>query len=169
MNSIAKPFVLQGQSSNENTVKVFDAARVRAASYVLTLPTQGRTEIHDLTPRVRHFVTESSIREGMVSVTSFHTTTAVLINENQAALMEDFWGFVNGLLPRAEYYRHNDPTLSDCDRHNADAHLKAVLLGQSKLLSIVGGELILGQWQSVLFAEFDGPQPRKIHVHIFGT
>src|SRR5262249_17323363 len=122
-----------------------------------------------LTPQIRALVAESRIREGMVSVASFHTTTAIVVNENQAALLEDIRSFLGNLLPRGAYYRHNDPALSDCERHNADAHLKAVLLGQSTLLPVLNGSPLLGQWQSLLFVEFDGPQSRTVRVQVFGT
>ena len=55
-------------------------------------------------------------------------------------------------------WMHNDPEHSDCDRNNADAHLRAMLLGHSMTLQVTGGELVLGQWQRVLAAELDGPR-----------
>ena len=169
MSSTAKLRIRESRPDAEGTVTKVDAALVRAVSYTIPFPTDERTAIYDLTPQVRARVAASGIREGLVNVASFHTTTAIIINENQAALREDVRDFMSHLLPRAEYYRHNDPSLSDCARHNADAHLKAVLLGQSVLLSLAGGSLLLGQYQSVLFVEFDGPQSRTIHIHIFGA
>ena len=63
---------------------------------------------------------------------------------------------------------HNDPEHSDCDRMNADAHLRATLLGHSLTLQISGGEVVLGQWQRVLMAELDGPRPARGAVQVFG-
>jgi secondary thiamine-phosphate synthase enzyme len=64
---------------------------------------------------------------------------------------------------------HNDPAHSDCDRLNADAHLRAMLLGHSLTLQISGGEIVLGQWQRVLVAELDGPRSRTLRVQMMGT
>ena len=64
---------------------------------------------------------------------------------------------------------HNDPAHSDCDRMNADSHLRAMLLGHSLTLPISGGEVVLGQWQRILLAELDGPRPRTIRVQIMGA
>ncbi len=66
--------------------------------------------------------------------------------------------------PHAKWL-HNDPAHSDCDRTNADAHLRAMLLGHSLTLQVSGGELVLGQWQRVLLAELDGPRTRSLRVH----
>ena len=64
---------------------------------------------------------------------------------------------------------HNDPEHSDCDRNNADAHLRAMLLGHSLTLQVSGGELVLGQWQRVLVAELDGPRIRSVRVQVQGV
>jgi secondary thiamine-phosphate synthase enzyme len=64
---------------------------------------------------------------------------------------------------------HNDPEHSDCDRNNADAHLRAMLLGHSMTLQIAGGELVLGQWQRVIAAELDGPRTRTFRMQVQGA
>jgi thiamine phosphate synthase YjbQ (UPF0047 family) len=66
-------------------------------------------------------------------------------------------------------YKHNDPRLSDCERGNATAHLRASLLGHGVAIGISGGELLLDGSQSILLAEWDGPRPRKVHVQIMGV
>ena len=62
------------------------------------------------------------------------------------------------MVDRDAEWMHNDPEHSDCDRMNADAHLRAMLLGHSLTLQVSAGEVVLGQWQRVLVAELDGPQ-----------
>ena len=100
---------------------------------------------------------------------SLHTTCAVFINENQSALHADILSFLEQTVSRDGKWRHNDPEFSDCDRNNADAHLRAMLLGHSMTLQITGGELVLGQWQRVLAAELDGPRTRSLRVQIQGV
>ena len=93
-----------------------------------------------------------------------HTTCAVFINEFQKALLSDIKRFLEKMVARDGYYLHNDPDHSDCDRMNADSHLRAMLLGHTLTLQISGGEVVLGQWQRILMAELDGPRSRTLRV-----
>jgi secondary thiamine-phosphate synthase enzyme len=63
---------------------------------------------------------------------------------------------------------HDDASHSDCDRANAAAHLRALMVGHSVTIPVSGGELVLGQWQRVLMAELDGPRTRTLRVSIQG-
>ena len=65
-------------------------------------------------------------------------------------------------------YRHDDPRYSDCERKNADSHLRTLLLGHSLTLQVSGGDLVLGQWQRILMAELDGPRSRTLRMQIWG-
>ena len=67
------------------------------------------------------------------------------------------------------YWKHNDPRFSDCDRSNADAHLRALLLGHNLVLPIENGELRLGRFQSLILAELDGPRRRSLQLQILGS
>ena len=67
------------------------------------------------------------------------------------------------------WWMHNDPAFSDCRRGNADAHLRALLLGHSVSVQISGGELVLGQWQRIVMAELDGPQTRTFRLQVKGA
>ena len=66
-------------------------------------------------------------------------------------------------------WMHNDPAHSDCDRANADSHLRALLLGHTLSLQVSGGEVVLGQWQRILMAELDGPRARSLRIQILGV
>lgn len=134
----------------------------------VTLDTTDRVELVDLTERLAAVVRAADIADGLVSVWSLHTTCAVFINENQAALHADIKQFLESTVSRHGAWRHNDPEHSDCDRNNADAHLRAMLLGHGMTLQVAGGELVLGQWQRVLAAELDGPRRRTFRVHVQG-
>ena len=109
------------------------------------------------------------VREGLVSIWSMHTTCTLLINEFQPALQADIKRFLEQMVARDADYLHNDPNHSDCDRQNADSHLRAMLLGHSLSLQISGGEVVLGQWQRILMAELDGPRARSLRVQMFGV
>ena len=80
----------------------------------------------------------------------------------QTALHADIKRFLEQMVARDAEWMHNDPEHSDCDRMNADAHLRALLLGHSLTLQVSGGEVVLGQWQRMLVAELDGPRARSL-------
>ena len=131
--------------------------------------TEERIELIDLTNRIMEFVRRFNISEGLVSLWSMHTTCTLFINEFQVALLADIKRFLEHMVARDAEYMHNDPNHSDCDRMNADSHLRALLLGHSLTLQVSGGEVVLGQWQRILMAELDGPRARSLRIQIFGV
>jgi secondary thiamine-phosphate synthase enzyme len=133
-----------------------------------TVETTERLQLVDLTDKIMDFARQFGIREGTLSLWSMHTTCALFINESQRALVADIMRFLEDMVARDRYYMHNDPEHSDCERMNADAHLRATLLGHSLTLQISGGEVVLGQWQRVLMAELDGPRTRTLRVQVMG-
>ena len=135
----------------------------------LEIETTQRVELVDLTETVREIVRRSSIREGIASLWSLHTTCAIFINEAQTALHADILRLLEQVVARDGGWMHNDPAHSDCDRMNADAHLRAMLLGHSLTVQIAAGEVILGTWQRILAAEMDGPRTRTMRVQLMGT
>ena len=135
---------------------------------MLIVPTDQRVEVVDLTDTVMEYVRRFNIREGLVSLWSMHTTCTLFINEFQVALLSDIKRFLEHMVARDGEYLHNDPQHSDCDRMNADSHLRAMLLGHSLTLQVSGGEVVLGQWQRILMAELDGPRARSLRIQIFG-
>jgi secondary thiamine-phosphate synthase enzyme len=132
------------------------------------IDTDQRVELVDLTNRVMDYVRKFKIREGLVSLWSMHTTCAVFINEFQTALLSDIRQFLEAMVARDAEWLHNNPDHSDCDRMNADAHLRALVLGHSLTLQISGGEVVLGQWQRILMAELDGPRARSLRIQVWG-
>jgi secondary thiamine-phosphate synthase enzyme len=135
----------------------------------VTIQTAQRVELVDLTAPLAAFVTGAGVREGVLSVWSLHTTCAIFINEAQRALHADIKRVLEQIIDRDTDWMHNDPKESDCDRCNADAHLRAMLLGHSLTMQVSGGEIVLGQWQRVLAAELDGPRARTLRLQIMGV
>ena len=133
------------------------------------IQTDSRIELVDLTNRVMDFVRQLNVREGLVSLWSMHTTCTVFINEFQTALLTDIKRFLEQMVARDAEWMHNDPDHSDCDRFNADSHLRAMLLGHSLTLQVSGGEGVLGQWQRILMAELDGPRARTLRIQVMGV
>ena len=134
----------------------------------IVISTDERIELVDLTNRIMEFAKKFNIKEGLVSLWSMHTTCALFINEFQTALLTDIKKFLEQMVARDEEWMHNNPNHSDCDRFNADSHLRALLLGHNLTLQISGGEVVLGQWQRILMAELDGPRARSLRIQVFG-
>jgi secondary thiamine-phosphate synthase enzyme len=132
----------------------------------LTLSSDEQTEVADITKLVRDAIQQFSISAGIALVNSLHTTCALFINEFQSALMDDLKRLIERLVPERHGYRHDDPRVSDCERGNAHAHLRAALLGRTIAVGINHGELTLGRFQSIIFAEFDGPRKREISIQV---
>ena len=133
-----------------------------------TLHSEECTEVSDITKLVREAIQQFPISAGIALINTLHTTCAVFINEFQSALIDDLKGMIERLVPERGGYRHDDPRYSDCERGNAHSHLRAALLGRSIAVGVSNGELTLGRFQSIIFAEFDGPRKREIAVQVIG-
>lgn len=125
----------------------------------LTVRTHQREELLDLTARLQDLVSESGVTSGTIHVFVPHTTAAVTINENaDPDVVRDLLYKLNKEIPQQDGYHHGEG--------NSDAHLKASLFGQSELVMIEQGRLLLGTWQGIYFCEFDGPRTRKVFVRV---
>lgn len=145
-----------------------DGEAVRFIAESLRLETDQRLELYDITERVAELVRRHGVGEGLVLVTSLHTTLALLVNEWQPALLHDIKEMLGQVVREESGWRHNDPRFSDCDRQNAHSHLQATLLGHALSFPVSKGALVLGQFQSVIAAELDGPRERDLVVQIIG-
>lgn len=127
----------------------------------LAIRTDKREMTTDVTARVRAAVTRSKVREGICVVNVAHTTAAVFVNENaDPDVQRDLLKQLASIVPSDGDYRHAEG--------NSPAHIKAVLVGNDVALSVHEGELVLGTWQGVYFAEFDGPRERSATVTVIG-
>jgi secondary thiamine-phosphate synthase enzyme len=126
---------------------------------IISVKTGSRTQMIDITDRVRQVVRDSGIKNGLVHVCSLHTTGAVTINENaDPAVPVDILNTINKIVPWDDGYRHLEG--------NSAAHIKVSLFGPSEMVALENGSLVLGTWQSIFFCEFDGPRNRKVNVTI---
>lgn len=152
---------LAAQPSSQGNYKVFNR--------ILDWITNDRMQLLNITDRINDAVRKSGVRDGMVHLQTLHTTTAVFINEWQDALVHDVKTFFDTVVRREDYYRHNDPAYSDCERQNADSHLRGMMMGQTLCLQVRNATVLLGTWQSIILAEFDGPRSRSLAVQISGV
>ena len=126
-------------------------------------------EAIDVTPQVRAALYGAGVSNGLVIANCLHTTCAVLIEEPRPELVEHLVRLIGRLVNDDAPYKHNDPRLSDCERGNAAAHLRATLLGHGVAVGIMDGQLLLARSQGIVLAEWDGPRPRQMHVQIMGV
>jgi secondary thiamine-phosphate synthase enzyme len=139
----------------------------------LVVRTAQPTEIVEITGRVQSAVVEVGLITGTVSVQTLHTTTALVLNENEPLLHQDLESMLERLAPTRSYYRHDDlrirtVNVGPAERPNGHAHCRAAMLGNAALLHVVRGEIVLGRWQRLLFVELDGPQDRTLSVMASG-
>jgi secondary thiamine-phosphate synthase enzyme len=145
------------------------AAALQMYLETICYKTRERLELINITKDLNEVVRKHGLKAGFILVQSLHTTTAIFINEFQQALLDDIKSFLERLVGRIDYWRHNDPKLSECNRQNADSHLRAMILGHTLSVPVRDGELALGYWQSIILAELDGPRDRSIQVQVLGV
>jgi secondary thiamine-phosphate synthase enzyme len=155
--------------AEEKSTKQEMRGNMKIFSRTFKVVTDGRVEFYNLTDKARELVKASGIKGGFIIISSLHTTTALFINEFQAALMADAKAFLERLANKENGYLHNCEDCSDCDRKNADSHIRAMLLGHNLTLPIQEGDILLGPWQSILFAELDGPRERMLSAQVIGV
>jgi len=130
------------------------------------IPTDKTTEIYDITKTVRESVRESGIRNGHVLIQPLHTTVGIFLNENEPRLFQDLILHLADQAPQIKgRYLHDDIAERDCppdEPLNGHSHIKAALYSNPSLsLVVYEMKLVIGEYQRILFAEFDGPCPRK--------
>jgi secondary thiamine-phosphate synthase enzyme len=127
----------------------------------ILLSTTTREQWVDITRRVEAVFAASPIVNGIITISSLHTTAAITVNENaDPDVGHDIFHKLAALVPRQGNYRHSEG--------NSDSHLKASLIGLSAQVPLQKGRLVLGTWQSIYFCEFDGPRSRRVTVTVMG-
>mgnify|MGYP001583687082 CR=1 FL=1 len=129
----------------------------------IVLLTSKKQELIDITGKVNSIIKKSKVKNGLCNIFTTHATAAIITNENyDPNICLDFLDALNRIIPSG-VWRH------DKIDGNADSHIKSAILGSSETIPIKNSELQLGQWQSVMFAELDGPRAnRRIIVTVIG-
>lgn len=121
--------------------------------------TARRNELVDITSLVKKAAEKSALGEGICTVYCPHTTAAITINENaDPDVKRDILKALESVAPENAGYSHAEG--------NSDAHIKAALMGNSRAIIVRGGKLLLGTWEGIMLAEFDGPRQRKVLVSV---
>lgn len=126
----------------------------------ISIKTNFKTELQDITSLIKKIVAENNIKNGFCILYVPHTTASLIINENaDPAVKRDILAHLSKLIPLDANYTHLEG--------NAAAHIKSSIVGQHKILFIQDKKLLLGTWQGIFFAEFDGPRNREIWIEFY--
>jgi len=124
--------------------------------------THVRTELLDITDKVKDAVAKSKVGSGMCFVYVPHTTAAVTVNESyDPDVARDITAALSKLVPHRAEYAHSEG--------NSDAHIKTAMVGSCQPIPVEEGRLALGRWQGIFFCEFDGPRQRRVQVQIMSS
>ena len=133
---------------------------MKIENHSIKINTNRNFEIIDITSKINELI---DVENGIISIFSKHSTSAIVVNENESGLLNDLEFTLNNLITDKFTYQHD--RIDD----NAKSHLKSFLLSSSECLPIKNGRLDLGTWQSVFFIELDGPRhSRTISLTIIG-
>jgi secondary thiamine-phosphate synthase enzyme len=140
---------------------------------LIPLETQECLQFIDLTDQIIALVRRSSVRNGFANIQTRHTTTAVMINENEPLLIQDMKKVFERLAPHDAAYHHDNfelRTVNMCpgEDKNGHAHCKAMFLKASETVNVVDGAVQLGQWQRIFFIELDRGKQRSVSVMVLG-
>jgi len=125
----------------------------------LDIKTNARVEFQDITWKVADLVSESGVKNGVCHIFSLHTTAGITVNEHaDPDVVADIIEQLDVMVPQHNRYRHREG--------NSPAHIKASLMGDSEILLVEDGRLVIGTWQGIFFCEFDGPRNRTVTVKI---
>lgn len=125
----------------------------------ISLRTERRCQLLDITKLVEEAVASSGVKDGICVLFVPHTTAGITVNEAaDPSVARDISNTLSRLVPESASYSHSEG--------NADSHIKSVLVSPSLTLLVKGGRLVLGTWQGVFFCEFDGPRSRKLLVKV---
>lgn len=125
--------------------------------------TKSHREYINITPEVESALKKSGIKEGMVLVSAAHITSGVYINDAENGIIQDIDEMLESLAPYRENYKHHRT-----GEDNGDSHLKNILVGHQVIVPITDGNLDLGPWQQVYYAEFDGQRKKKLIIKVMG-
>lgn len=136
---------------------------MKFATEYLWFNTAKRREYINITHEVANVVDKSGVQEGMVLVSAMHITAGVYVNDAEDGLIADIDEWLEGLAPFRADYRHHRT-----GEDNGDAHLKSMIVHHQVIVPITSGQLDLGPWQQIYYAEFDGKRRKRLVIKVMG-
>jgi secondary thiamine-phosphate synthase enzyme len=125
--------------------------------------TEKKIQIIRITDKIEQAVKESGVKDGLVLINPMHITAAVVVNDDESGLHNDYIHLLEKLAPYNADYRHNDT-----GEDNAAAHIWRQFMGHQAVMAITNGKLDLGTWEQIFYFEFDGRRNKRVLVKIIG-
>lgn len=129
----------------------------------ITLQSMKPREVFNITPQVKAAMEKSGFRDGIILVSSLHSNSAVIVNDDEPGFLEDLDIWLNQLAPIRDDYKHKGRFES-----NASAHFQSLLLHHQAIVPFTDGRLDLGPWQFILYVELDGLRPKRTLIKVMG-
>jgi len=131
----------------------------------IELESKGQGDLVDITFKVSDVLSQSGLQEGQLTCFVIGSTAGIMTLEFEPGLVQDMQRLYNELAPRDRQYAHHDTWNDD----NGSSHVRAALQGPSLTVPFLNGEMALGTWQQIVFAEFDTrPRKRKLLIQLIG-
>lgn len=128
----------------------------------MKIDTNNSIEVINITKQVQKIIDNNKIHDGLINISTKHTTSSIMINEDETGLKKDYITFLEKIVPDDNYF-HNRID------NNATSHLKAMLTTTNQTIPVINNHVSLGVWQNIFFIELDGPRKnRTINITIIG-
>jgi len=146
---------------------------MKVLNKTIEIQTNGLFDFIDITDKVKDFVKESQIKNGLVNVQILHTSAGLIVNENEPLLINDFKKNLEMFAPKISNYQHDNfskRTVNLCKNEciNGHSHCKAIRLLVNATLNLIEKEIQLGRWQRIFIVELDKSRKRKAQIQILG-
>ena len=146
---------------------------MKTTNKTIEFQTKDKFDFIDITDEIKSFVEKSGIKNGLINIQNMHTSSAIIVNENEPLLIGDMKQCLEMLAPQSLDYSHDDfsiRTVNLCEDEckNGHSHCKAILLLPSTTINLIKGEMQLGQWQRILFIELDRSRKRNVQIQVLG-
>lgn len=129
----------------------------------ITVQSTKLREVFNITSQIKAAMEKSTFRDGIIIVTSLHSNSAVIVNDEEPGLLEDLDAWLQQLAPSRNDFKHQGRFES-----NSSVHFQSLLLHHQVVVPFTEGRLDLGPWQFILFIELDGQRPKRIAVKVLG-
>ncbi len=134
-------------------------------NFTIQLNTNGDTDIQDVTQQVTGTIAQSGLTNGIAIVFCPSATSAITTIEYETGCLSDLRRLFDEIVDPTRHYQHN----ARWGDGNGHSHVRSALLGPSLTVPFVQGRLTLGNWQQIIYVDFDNrPRHRELIVQVMG-
>jgi len=146
---------------------------MKVLNKTIEFQTKDTFDFIDITDKVKDFITKSQLKDGLVNIQILHTSAALIVNENEPLLIEDFKNNLEKTASKDLNYQHNNlnkRSVNICPDEciNGHSHCQAIHLLVNATLNLINGKIQLGQWQRIFIVELDHSRKRQVQIQILG-